>query len=180
MKVISSHTHAFFFFFLILQCFEERLLQILLIFQNSFFYNFDRSSLFFDQSKLCLKISVSLYLVRLIEPVFRSIEHDESSFFKTQCLTHSKHFFKTFSNFPLSLWLGKAPLRIFCRFQPNSLQGFSLPRPVRTLYPFFYFIFMISCIISCILMGFSKLFTFGIFVESILFFWNWSLRFAHI
>ena len=29
-------------------------------------------------------------------------------------------------------------------------------------------------------MGFSELFTFGIFVESILFFWNWSLGFAPI
>ena len=35
-----------------------------------FFYNFDRSSLFFNQSKLHLKISVSLCLVRLIKPVF--------------------------------------------------------------------------------------------------------------
>ena len=90
------------------------------------------------------------------------------------------YFFKTFSNFPLSLRLGKAPLRIFCHFQPNFLQGFSLPRPVRPLYPFFCFIFMISCINPCILMGFSKLFTFGIFFESILFFWNWSLGFAPI
>ena len=50
-------------FFIIFQCFEERLLKILLIFKNSFFYNFDRSSLFFDQSKLCLKIfSESLFV----------------------------------------------------------------------------------------------------------------------
>ena len=42
-----------------------------------FFYNFDQSSLFFNQSKLRLKISMSLCLVRLIEPVFRSIEHHE-------------------------------------------------------------------------------------------------------
>ena len=39
---------------------------------------------------------------------------------------------------------------------------------------------MISCIISCILIGFSELFKFGIFVESIHFFWNWSLGFAPI
>ena len=39
---------------------------------------------------------------------------------------------------------------------------------------------MISCINSCILMGFSELFKFGVFVESILFFWNWSLDFAPI
>ena len=48
VKIISSHTHAFFFF---LQCFEERLLKIMLIFKNSFFLQF-----------------------RSIESVFRSIE----------------------------------------------------------------------------------------------------------
>ena len=37
---------------------------------------------------------------------------------------------------------------------------------------------MISCINSCILMGFLELFNFGIFVESILFFWNSSLGFT--
>ena len=36
VKIISSHTHAFFFF----QCFEERLHQIFLIFKNSFFLQF--------------------------------------------------------------------------------------------------------------------------------------------
>ena len=39
VKLISSHTHAF-FFFIIFQCFEERLHQILLIFKNSFFLQF--------------------------------------------------------------------------------------------------------------------------------------------
>ena len=103
-----------------------------------FFYNFDRSSLFFDQLKLRLKISMSLCLVRLIEPVFRSIEHRESSFLKKLRFDLFIYFFKLSS---LSLRLGKAPLRIFCRFQPNFLQGFSLPRPVRPLYPSFCFYF---------------------------------------
>ena len=105
------------------------------------FYNFDRSSLFFDQSKLRLKISMSLCLVRMIEPVFQSIEHRESSFFKTQCLTHSKHFFKSFFNFSLSLRLGKAKSSIFCRFPPNLLQGFPLPKPVSPFYPSFCILF---------------------------------------
>ena len=48
-----------------------------------FFQNFDWSNLIFDQSKSCLKNSVSLCLVRLIELVFLSIEHRESSFLKT-------------------------------------------------------------------------------------------------
>ena len=95
-------------------------------------------------------------------------------------MTHSKHFFKTFSNFPLSFRLGKAPLRIFCCFQPNSLQGFSLLRTVRPLYPsfcFYFHDFMHK------LMHFNGIFeTFHIwdFVESILFFWNWSLGFTLI
>ena len=37
VKIISSHTHAF-FIFIIFQCYEERLHQILLIFKNSFFF----------------------------------------------------------------------------------------------------------------------------------------------
>ena len=89
-----------------------------------FFYNFDRSSLFFDQSKLCLKILVNLCLVRLIELVFRSIDHCESNFFKNSVLIDSNYFFKTFSNFPLSLRLGKAPLKIFCRFLPYFCKVF--------------------------------------------------------
>ena len=126
-------------FFIIFQCFEERLHQILLFFKNSFFLQF-----------------------RLIESVFRSIEivfknfqwvsvcFDWSKLFFDQSNIVNKVFFKknsdltcssTFSNFPLSLWLGKAPLRIFCRFQPNILQGFSLPRPIRPLYPSFCFYF---------------------------------------
>ena len=88
-----------------------------------FFYNFDRSSLFFDQSKLRLKISMSLCLVRLIEPVFQSIEHRESSFFKHSVWliqnTFSKVFFSTFlslsdsakQNLPFFVVF----LRIFCK-----------------------------------------------------------------
>ena len=39
---------------------------------------------------------------------------------------------------------------------------------------------MISCITSCSLREFSELFKIGFFVESILFFWNWSLGFSSI
>ena len=86
-------------------------------------------------------------------------------------MTNSKHFFKSFSNFPLSLRLGKAPLKIFLLFSTKFLQGFSLTRPVRPLYPFFCFYFHDFI---------HKLMHFGIFVESILFLWNWSLGFASI
>ena len=101
VKIILSHTHAFFYhnFF---QFFEERLHQILLIFKNSFFfffYNFDRLSLFFYQLKLQLKISVHLCLFRLIETVFRSIEFRESGFLKFSVWLVQKTFSKVFSTF---------------------------------------------------------------------------------
>ena len=126
-------------FFMIFQCFEERLHQILLFFRNSFFLQF-----------------------RLIESVFRSIEiafkkfqwasawFNWSNLFFDQSNFMNKVFFlkknsdltcsSSFSNFPLSLWLGKAPLRIFCRFQPNFLQGFSLPRS-KTFIPLLLLLF---------------------------------------
>ena len=51
-------------------------------------------------------------------------------FFKIQCLTCSKYFFKSFFNFSLSLGLGKAKSSNFCRFPLNLLQGFPFPKPV--------------------------------------------------
>ena len=125
-------------FFIILQCFEERLLKILLIFKNSFFfYNFNRSSLFFDQSKLCLKISVSLCLVRLIEAVFQSIEHCESSFFLTQCLTHSKHFFKL--SFLSPTWQGST--QDFLSFSTKFFVVSFSPKAGKTFIPLLLFYF---------------------------------------
>ena len=93
--------------------------------KNYFFQNFDWSNLIFDQSKSFWKILVSLCLVRLIEPVFRSIEHRESSFFFKTMFDWFKTLFQIFFELSsLSLWLGKAPLRIFCRFQPNYCKVF--------------------------------------------------------
>ena len=137
----SFHLILMHFFLIIFQCFKERLHQILLIFKNSFFYNFNRSSLFFDQSKLRLKVSVSLCLFWLIETVFSINRISWIRFFKIQCLTRSKHFFKRFFNFSLSLRLGKAKSSNFCRFPPNLLQGFPLPKPVSPFYPFFCILF---------------------------------------
>ena len=88
----SSHTHAFLKIFF--NALRRGYIKFYWFSKSHFFYNFDRSRLFFDQSKLRLKISVSLCLVRLIEPIFQLIEHRESSFFLKQCLTDSKHFFK--------------------------------------------------------------------------------------
>ena len=94
----------------------------------------------------------SLCSFRSIEAIFQSIETRESGFFKKLKLDCFK---PTFSNFPLSLRLGKAPLRIFCRFRPNFLQGFSLLRPVRPLYPSFWIYFHVF---MHKLMHFSRIF----------------------
>ena len=104
--------------------------------KNCFFQNFDWSNLIFDQSKSSFKNSVSLCLVWLIEPIFRSIEHRVSAFLKRVLWliqTFSKVLFKLF----FSLRLGKAALHIFCRFLPKLLQGFPPSRPVRPFYPSF-------------------------------------------
>ena len=126
-------------FFIILQCFEERLLEILLIFKNSFFLQFWS-----------------------IESIFRSIEIEFKNFneslpgsidrtcFLINRTSWIKFFLKhsvwliqnTFSNFPLSLsptWQGST--EDFLSFSIKFLQGFSLPRPVRPLYPSFCFYF---------------------------------------
>ena len=45
-------------------------------------------------------------------------------FFKNRALTNSNTFSKLFSNFSLSLRLGKATQKIFCRFLPNFCKVF--------------------------------------------------------
>ena len=87
----SSYTHAF--FKKISNALRRGCIKFYWFSKIHFFYNFDWSSLFFDLSKLRLKISVSLCLVRLIELVFRSIKHRESSFFFLKTVFDS---FKTF------------------------------------------------------------------------------------
>ena len=124
-----------------IQCFEVSFQKSGYFSKKLFFQNFDWSNLIFNQSKSYLKNLVSLCLVWLIEPIFWSIEHHDSSFLKNSVLTDSNTFSKLFSYFSLSLQLGKAPLKIFCRFSLKFLQDFSLTRPVRPLYPSFCFYF---------------------------------------
>ena len=171
--VCENHFISYSCIFLILQCFEERLLQILLIFQNSFFLQFRSIKSVFRSIEIAFK--------NFSEPLPGSIDRtyfwiNRTSwikfffFFFKSVLTDSIHFFKSFSNFSLSLRLGKAPLKIFCRFSTKFLQGFSLTRPVIPLYPSFCFYFY-DCMHKLMhFKGFSELFKFGIFVESILFF----------
>ena len=108
--------------------------------KSCFFQNFDWSNLIFDQSKSYFKNSVSLYLVRLIEPVFRSIEHCVLAFFKKGSLTIQSFFKSYFQTFLLSpTWQGCT--KIFCRFLPQFLQGFPPSKPIRPFYPSFWFYF---------------------------------------
>ena len=126
---ILSHTHAFVLLYSMLWGkFSKNLVFSL---KSCSFQNFDWSNLFFDQSKSCFKISVSLCLVWLIEPVFRSIEpvfqsieHRVSSFLKTVLWLIQTLFQNFFSNFSLSLRLGKAAQKIFYHFLPNFCKVF--------------------------------------------------------
>ena len=64
---------------------------------------------------------MSLCLVRLIKPIFRSIEHRESGF-----LNMDLDFFKSFFKFSLSLRFRLGSTSDFCCFLSFLLQGFSL------------------------------------------------------
>ena len=91
-----------------------------------FFQIFDWSNLFFDQSKSFLKFLVSLCLVWLIEPVFRSIEHHESSFLKTQFWLVQTSF-QNFSKFFFSLSDSARLHRNFLLFSSKILAKFLSP-----------------------------------------------------
>ena len=119
---ISSHTHAFFSY---IQCFEVRFQKISFFLSKAVFcQNFDWSNLIFDQLKSCFKNSVSLCLVRLIKPIFRSIEHRILGFFKTVLWLFQTSFSKSLSTFSLSLRLGKAALKFFVIFFLNFCKVF--------------------------------------------------------
>ena len=122
-KSISSHTHAFLFliFNALRYVFKKSSFFVL---KNCFFQNFDWSNLIFDQSKSFWKILVSLCLVRLIEPVFRSIKHRELSFLKKLNFDLFKHLFKTFS---LSLSDSARLPRNFLSFSSKILAKFLSP-----------------------------------------------------
>ena len=108
-----------------------------------FFYNFDRSSLFFDQSKLQLKISVSLCLFRLIETVFRLIEYCESGFLKSNVWPVQNTFQKFFQLFSLSR-TRQSKIIQFLSFSSESFARFSSPKAGTSILPFF--LHFISCL----------------------------------
>ena len=122
---ISSHTHAFVLLYSML--WDKFSKNQVFSLKSCFFQNFDWSNLIFDQSKSCFKNSLSLCLVRLIEPVFRSIEDRISSFFKNRSLTVSKHLFQKFFNFSSLSDLARQHYDFFVLFLQNFCNVF-LPR----------------------------------------------------
>ena len=139
---ISSHTHAFFSY---IQCFEVRFQKISFFLSKAvFFQNFDWSNLIFDQLKSCFKNSVSLCLVQLIEPVFRSIEHRVSGFLKTVLWLFQTSFSKVFQLF-LSLSLSDlARLHSnFLSFSSSIFARFSSLKAGKTILSLFLVLF--SC-----------------------------------
>ena len=139
-KSISSHTYAFLFLiFNALRCVFKN--QVIFS-KKMFFQIFDWSNLFFNQSKFCLKICVSFYLVRLIEPVFRSIEHRESGFLKMDFNFFKSNFFKSFFKFSLSPRFRLGSTSMFLSFLIFSFTRFLSPNTGKTLLPLpFVFIF---------------------------------------
>ena len=92
--------------------------------KKHFFQNFNWSNLIFDQSKSYFKNSVSLCLVQLIEPVFRSIEHCILGFLKISSLTVSNILFKKFFNFSSLSDLARQHYDFFVVFYLNFCKVF--------------------------------------------------------
>ena len=119
---ISSHTHAFVLLYSMLWGkFSKNLVFSL---KKLFFQNFDWSNLFSDQSKSCFKIYVSLYLIRLIEPDFRSIEDRISSFLKQFFDCFKSSFSKSFFNFSSLFDLARQHITFFVVFFLNFCKVF--------------------------------------------------------
>ena len=106
-----------------------------------FFWNFHRSRLFFDQSKLIQNFWVSLYLFWSIEPKVSINWKSCGTFFKNNFFRWVKHFFKKFSPLFLSIRLGQGKSSLFCRFRSVFLQGFPLSKPISPFYPSFCILF---------------------------------------
>ena len=144
---ISSHTHAFFLLYSMLwgKISKNQVFSL----KSCFFQNFDWSNLIFDQSKSCFKNFVSFCLVRLIEPVFRSIKHRVSAFLKRVLWLIQTFFKSSFQTFLLSpTWQGCTTN--FLSFSSSILQGFPPSKPVRSFYPSFWFYFHVFMHLKCI------------------------------
>ena len=119
---------------------------------------------------------MSLCLVRLIEPVFQSIEHRVSGFLKTVLWLIQTTFQKFFSNFSSLSDLARQH-KIFLSFSTSIFARFSSFKAGMTILSLLLFLF--SCF-HAFKGYFRTSLNLGIFVDSRLFFWNWSLGFVGI
>ena len=123
-----------------IQCFEVSFQKSGYFSKKLFFQNFDWSNLIFDQSNSWLKNSVNLCLVRLIEPVFRSIEDRESSFLKTVFWLIQPTFSKLFQPFLSLSDLARLHRRFFVILYLIFARFFSL-KTGKTILPLLLFLF---------------------------------------
>ena len=124
-----------------IQCFEVSFQKSGYFSKKLFFHNFDWSNLIFDQSKSCLKNSVSLCLVRLIEPVFRSIKNRVSSFLKPVFWLIQTLFQNLFQTFLSLSDLARLHRRFFVVFYLVFTKFFS-HKAGKTFLPLLLFLFL--------------------------------------
>ena len=110
-----------------------------LFFQKCCFPDFRLIQSVFRSIEISFKILCELLSVSINRNWFLINRNSWIKFFKNSVLTCSNIFFKTFFSLSDS---GKAPQRFFCRFPPNFLQSFSLPKPVCLFYPSFCIVFL--------------------------------------
>ena len=110
-----------------------------IFFKNSVFSEFWLIQSVFRLIEITFKILCELLSVSINRNWFLINRNSWIKFFKNSVLTCSNIFFKTFFSLSDS---GKAPQRFFCRFPPNFLQSFSLPKPVCLFYPSFCIVFL--------------------------------------
>ena len=122
-----------------IQCFEECFQKSGYFFLKDVFLDFRSIQTVFRSIEISFKILCELLSVSINRNWFSINRNSWIKFFKNSVLTCSNIFFKTFFSLSNS---GKAPQRFFCRFPPNFLQSFSLPKPVCLFYPSFCIVFL--------------------------------------
>ena len=143
VKLISSHTHAF-FFFIIFQCFEERLHQILLIFKNSFFLQFRSIESVFQLIEIAIKNFSESLSVSIDRNYFLINRISWISFFFNSVFDPFKTLFqKFFQLFSLSP-TRQSKIIQFLLFSSESFARFSSPKAGTSILPFF--LHFISCL----------------------------------
>ena len=92
-----------------------------------FFQNFNWSKLFIRSIETAFKIFCEPLSVSINRNWFLINQNSWIRFLKNQIWLVQTSFFKTFQNFFLSLWLGKAPQRFFLSFSSKFLARFLSP-----------------------------------------------------